>query len=89
MGSQNSVKFGEENDPETEEVQDMIAHNREDLDQTHEEEEDTYHDANLGIGEFHGGFGSALLRKSSSIFRQPLCYLPTLRKVWESTEEPS
>ena len=63
VGSQESVRFGEENDPETEEVQDTVAHNQEDLDQTREEE-DTYHDANPGIGEFHGGFGSASLRES-------------------------
>ena len=42
MGSQESVRFGEENDPETEDVQDTVAHSREGLDQTHEDE-DTYH----------------------------------------------
>ena len=60
VGSQESVRFGEENDLETEDVQDTAAHSRETLDQTHEEE-DTYHNANPGIGEFHGGFGSASL----------------------------
>ena len=59
VGSQESVRFGEESDPE--DVQDTAAHSREALDQT-QEEEDTYHDANPGIGEFHGGFGSASLR---------------------------
>ena len=33
VGSQESVRFGEENDPETEDVQDTFARNREDLDQ--------------------------------------------------------
>ena len=60
VGSQESVRFGEKDDSETEDVQDTAAHSREDFDQTHEEK-CTYHDAN---GEFGGGFG------------YPLCYLP-------------
>ena len=36
VGSQESVRFGEETDPETEDVQDTAAHSREDSDQTHE-----------------------------------------------------
>ena len=62
MGSQESVRFGEENDPEIEDVQDTAAQSSEELDGTLEEE-DTYHDANPGIGEIHGGFGSASLRE--------------------------
>ena len=60
MCSEESVKFGGENDPQTEDVQDTAAHSSEELDKTREEE-DTYHDANPGIGEIHGGFGSASL----------------------------
>ena len=70
VGSQESVRFGEENDPETEDVQDTVAHSPEDLDQTYEEE-GTYHDANPGIGEFHGGFGSASLRECLGRVVQP------------------
>ena len=50
VGSQESVRFGEEYDPETEDVQYRAAHSLEDLDKTHDEE-DTYHYANPGIGE--------------------------------------
>ena len=52
--------MGEESDPETEDVQDKAAHSSEDLDKTHDEE-DTHHNANPGIGEIQGGFGSACL----------------------------
>ena len=80
VGSQESVRFGEENDPETEDVQDTVAHNREDLDQTHEDRRHTHHDVNPGIGEFHGGFGSASFREClgrvAPIFFYPLCCLP-------------
>ena len=62
VGSQESVRFGKENNPETEEVQNAVAHNREDLDQTCEEEQ-VYHDASPDGGELHGGFGSASLRE--------------------------
>ena len=48
VGSQESVRFGEESDPETEDVQDRAVHSSEDLDKTHEEE-DTYLDANLAL----------------------------------------
>ena len=34
VGSQESVRFGEENDPETEDVLDRAAHSSEDLDKT-------------------------------------------------------
>ena len=70
MGSQESVRFGEENDPETENVQNTAAHNSEDVDKMYEEE-DTYHDANPGIGEIHGGFGSASLRECLGKIVQP------------------
>ena len=43
VGSRESVRFGEENDPVTEDVQDTVAHSREDLGQTHEPPEDASH----------------------------------------------
>ena len=39
VGSQESVRFGEENDPETEDVVDRAAHSSVDLDDTPDEEE--------------------------------------------------
>ena len=63
VGSQESVRFGEENDPETEDVQDTAAHSPEDLDQTHEEKTHMMMQTLVYIGEFHGGFGSASLRE--------------------------
>ena len=63
MGSHESVRFGEENDPEIEDVQDTVAHNREELNQTHEER-NRQHDETPGVGGFHGDFfGSASLKK--------------------------
>ena len=53
-GSQESVRFGEENDLETECVSQGVAHNEESLDQTCDED-NVYHDANPGVGEIQGG----------------------------------
>ena len=58
VGSHESVRFGEENDPETGDVQDTVAHNREELNQTHDEESGQ-HDETPGVG----GVGSASLRE--------------------------
>ena len=63
VGSQESVRFGEESDAETEDVLDRAAHSSVDLDNIRDEEE-TYHDANPGVvGGIQGGFGSASLRE--------------------------
>ena len=62
MGSQESVRFGEENNPESENDPDRVAHNSEELENTCEGEA-KYHDANPGVDEIQGGFGSALLRE--------------------------
>ena len=58
VGFQESVRFGEENDPEAQDVLDGVAHNSVDLDKTHDDD-DLYHDANPGVGEIQGGYGSA------------------------------
>ena len=71
MGSQESVRFGEENDLETEDVLDRAAHSSVDLDNTHDEEE-TYHDANPGVVDgVQGGFGSASLGECLGRLVQP------------------
>ena len=56
------VLFGEENDSEFNDVQETVAHSREDLDQTTEDEE-IQCDVSTGAGVFHGGYGSASLRE--------------------------
>ena len=68
--SQESVRFGEENDPETEDVQDRAAHSSVNLDQTHDGEE-MFHDANPVVDEIQGGFGSASLRERLGRLIQP------------------
>ena len=57
-------------DPETEDVLDRAAHSSEGFDKTHNEE-DTYHDANPGIGETQGEFGSASFRECLGRLVQP------------------
>ena len=54
VASRDSVRFGEGNDPETEDVP-----NEGDLDET--PDNDMYHDADPGAGEIQGGNGSATL----------------------------
>ena len=49
MGSRESVRFGEENDPEMEDIPDEVVHNSVDLDETIDN--DQYHDADPGVSE--------------------------------------
>ena len=57
MGSRDSVRFREENDPETEDVPNEGVRDTANLDETLDN--DLYHDANPGAGETQGGYGSA------------------------------
>ena len=65
-GSHESVRFGEGNDPETEDTPHTVAHNREAVNQNDEGEVDQ-RDVTPGVGEFHGGFGSASFRECLNI----------------------
>ena len=59
VGSRESVRFGEENDPEMEDIPDGDVRNAVDVDETLDN--DLYHDADPGVGETQGGYGSASL----------------------------
>ena len=59
VGSRESVRFGEESDPETEEVSGEVVHDSVDLDETLDN--DQYRDADPGVDEIQGGYGRASL----------------------------
>ena len=63
--SHESERFGDGNDPETEDTPDTLAHNREIC-----EEKVDHRDVVPGVGEFHGRFGSASLRECVKIATQ-------------------
>ena len=78
MGSNESVRFGEGNDPETEDTPGTLAYNRGEVNQTHEGEMEQPH-VTPCVGEFHGGFGSASLSECLTIaaqFTNNPCLLP-------------
>ena len=59
VGSRESVRFGEENDPETEGIPDEIVRDSVDLGETLDN--DLHHDADPGVDEIERGYGSASL----------------------------
>ena len=64
VGSRETVRFGEENVPETEYDLHGVARNSIDLDETQESvEQELHEDANLGVGETLGGYGEAHLHR--------------------------
>ena len=65
------------NDPEFDNEQDEMAHHSEDLDRTMDGEA-IYHDANPGVDEIAGGFGSASLKECLSRITQPAISSATL-----------
>ena len=71
VGSHESERFGEGNDLEAEDTPDRVAHNRKEMNQTHEREVDQS-DVTPGVGEFHGGFGSASLRECVNLATQTI-----------------
>ena len=71
VGSQEWVRFGEEVIRRQRMCKTrLLTHSSEELDRTHDED-DMYHDANPGIGEMHGGYGSASLRECLGRLVQP------------------
>ena len=59
MGSRDSVRFGNENDPETKDVPNEGVRDTANLDETLDN--DLYHDADPGAGEIQGGYGNTSL----------------------------
>ena len=70
VGSHESVRFGEGNDPETENTPDTVAHHREEEVNESQEGEVDQCDVTPGVGESHGGFGSASFRECLNLATQ-------------------
>ena len=68
VDSHESVMFGEGNDPETENTPDTVAHHREE--EVSENQIVDQCDVTPGVGESHGGFGSASFRECLSLSAQ-------------------
>ena len=62
VGSHESVRFGEEDDSEFKEVEEMATHSQNVLDEARNDE-DHQPDVTTEFGEHHGGHGSASLRE--------------------------
>ena len=77
VGSQ-EPRFGEESDPESENELDRAAHSSENLGKTGDGEA-MYHDANPGVDEIQGGFGSVSLRECLGTITQPATSSATRR----------
>ena len=91
VDSLESVRFGEENDPETEDISGRAAHSSVDLDKTHDED-DMYHDANPGVDEIQRGIGSASLREWVGRLAQPTTTSPLwgrFRRSYVSSDQPA
>ena len=77
VGSQESVRFGEESDPESDNEPDRAADSSEELEKTCDGAT-MYHDANPGVDEIQGKFGSASLRECLDRITQPATSPSTL-----------
>ena len=78
------MRFGEENDPETEGIPDEIVRDSVDLGETLDN--DLHHDADPGVDEIERGYGSVSLTECLGRLRvqNHLCYLP-LWEGWRDT----
>ena len=82
VGSQESERFGEGNDPETENAHETVAHSRE---ETHENqvEDVAQREESPGVGEFPGG--ARMCESSDSGYQCTLCSCHSEGRAREST----
>ena len=70
VGSHESVRFGEGNDPEVDNTADTVAHHQEEEMNENQRGEVGQSDVTPGVGNTHGGFGSASFRDCLNLATQ-------------------